>query len=343
MEQVELLVGSEQRFFDFIRRLNEKDKIALISHSDLDGVASSKLASKIVDVKFMKFIDYFDINEGLVNELKTNGINKIIFTDISFEKGEIVKELEKFAEILIIDHHLFTLDLNSDKTVFISVDGYCASYLCYYLFSKIENLTMLDWLVAAASLSDFCYHKNAEWLEQVEKKYGERFSIQEMAKLSRIYDVSLKLSLTLIYFRGKVDETYKMLGDNIESAENLENYAKDVQREINESAERFEKEKNAFKSGEGYFWEFAPEFFIKSILINHLSIRHPDKTMILVQNNDSYYEISARRKDGKTNIVELLKNLGRGLDVSSGGHMFAAGATILPKYIPYFRERLRNL
>ena len=120
MEAIELSAGSEQRFFDFFKKLNEKDKIALISHSDLDGVASSKLASKIVNAKLMKFIDYFDVNEELVNELKSNGINKIIFTDISFDKGEIVKELEKFAEILIVDHHLFTLDLNSDKTVFLN-------------------------------------------------------------------------------------------------------------------------------------------------------------------------------------------------------------------------------
>jgi len=343
MEQITFSVGSEQRFFDFIRKLNEKDKIALISHSDLDGVASSKLASKVVNANLMKFIDYFDVNEGLVNELKANGINKIIFTDISFDKGEIVKELEKFAEILIIDHHLFTLDLNSDKTIFMNAQGYCASSLCYYLFSKIGNLTMLDWLVAAASLSDFCYQKNAEWLEQVEKKYGEKFSIQEMIKLSRIYDLSLKLSLTLIYFRGKVEETYKMIGDDIDSIEHLDNYAKDVQREIYESAERFEKEKNSFKSGEGYFWEFAPEFFIKSILINGLSSKYPDKTIILVQNNDSYYEVSARRKDGKIILVELLKNLSSGLGVSCGGHMFAAGATILPKDIAKFRERLRNL
>ena len=343
MEQIELLVGSEKRFFDFIRRLNEKDKIALISHSDLDGVASLKVVSKVVNANLMKFIDYFDVNEGLVNELKANRINKIIFTDISFDKENIIKELEKFAEILIIDHHLFSVDLNSDKTIFMNAQGYCASYLCYCLFSKIGNLAMLDWLVAAASLSDFCYGKNAEWLEQVEKKYGEKFSIQEMTRLSRIYDLSLKLSFTLIYFRGKVEETYKMIGDDIDSIEHLDNYAKDVQREIDESVERFEKEKTSFQNGEGYFWEFAPEFFIKSILINGLSMKYPDKTIIIVQNNDSYYDVSARRKDGKVSLVELLKSLSFGLGISCGGHMFAAGATILPKYIPYFRERLRNL
>lgn len=203
MEPIELSVGSEKRFFDFILRLNGKDRIALISHSDLDGIASSKVVSKVVNASFTKFVDYFDVNEKLVNDLKSNKINKIIFTDISLEKGDVVKEFEEFAEILVIDHHLAALDLNSDKTTFLSSQGYCASYLCYYLFSKIKNLSELDWLVAAASLSDFCYSKSIGWLTEVKNKYGDKFSIQEMTKLSRIYDVSLKLSLTLVYFREK--------------------------------------------------------------------------------------------------------------------------------------------
>lgn len=134
-----------------------------------------------------------------------------------------------------------------------------------------------------------------------------------------------------------------MVGDNIESVENLDNYAKDVQREINESMERFEREKKSFKSGDGYFWEFAPEFFIRSILINGLCSKYPNKTLVVIQNNNTHYEASARRGDGKVDLVGLLKSLGRGLEVTSGGHMFAAGATILPKHISEFRERLKNL
>jgi single-stranded DNA-specific DHH superfamily exonuclease len=134
-----------------------------------------------------------------------------------------------------------------------------------------------------------------------------------------------------------------MVGDDIESVEHLDNYAKDVQREINVSIERFEKEKISFKNDEGYFWEFAPEFFIRAILINDLCAKYPNKTLIVVQNNDSHYEISARRGDERVNIVGLLKDLTKGFKASSGGHTFAAGATILPKDIAMFRERLRSL
>lgn len=343
MEQIEFSAGLEKRFFDFISRLNDKDKIALISHTDLDGVASAKVSNEVIGANIVKFLDYIDVDEMLVQELKNKKVTKVIFIDLDFAKTDVIKAIEEFAELLIIDHHIFTQDLNSNKTVFMSASGYCSSYICYYLFSKVQDMTKLDWLVAAASLSDFCYRKNAKWMTGVKEKYGDKFSIEQMAKISRIYDLADKLSLMLVYFRGKVYEAYKAIDDNIDNLGNLDNYAKDVQKEINESALRFEKEKKVFGNGEVYFWEFEPEFLIKSILINHLSIKYKDKTIIIIENNKRYFEVSVRRQDGKINLVELLKKLTYGLKATSGGHMYAAGATILPGDIAEFRDRIRRL
>ena len=181
------------------------------------------------------------------------------------------------------------------------------------------------------------------WLMQVKEKYGDKFSIEEMTKLSRIYDLALKLSLTLIYFRDKINDAYELIGDNIDELGNLDNYARDVQKEIEESGIRFEKERKVFSREEVYFWEFKPEFFIKSILINGLSMKYKNKTLIIAEDNGRYFEVSARRYDGKVNLVELLKRLTQGFEATSGGHMCAAGATILPRDIAEFRERVRRL
>jgi single-stranded DNA-specific DHH superfamily exonuclease len=343
MEPITFAAGLEKRFFDFISRLNEKDKIALVSHTDLDGVASAKVANEVLNADVLKFVDYIDINEKLVHDLKSRQINKIIFTDLDFDKVEIIRALENFAEVLVIDHHIFSSDLNSNKTVFLSAPGYCSSYICYYLFSKTQNITKWDWLVAAASLSDFCYTKITDWLMQVKEKYGDKFSIEEMSKLSKIYDLAHKLSLTLIYFRENLNEAYRMIGDNIDNLGNLDNYARDVQKEIDESALQFEKERKVLRNGDVLFWEFKPEFFIKSILINGLSMKYKDKTIIIIEDNRRYFEVSARRHDGKVNLVEMMKNLTSGFKATSGGHMCAVGATILPPNIYEFRERVKSL
>jgi single-stranded DNA-specific DHH superfamily exonuclease len=263
---------------------------------------------------------------------------------LDFDKVAVIKALEEFAEVLIIDHHIFSQDLNSNKTTFLSAPGYCASYLCYYLFSKLQDVSKFDWLVAAASISDFCYKNSASWIMQIKEKYGDTFSIEEMSKLSRIYDRAFKTSLMLIYFRGKINEAFNLIGESIGDMGNIDNYAKDVQKEIDDSSIRFEKEKKVYGNGEVYFWEFSPEFYVKSIMINGLSAKYKDKTIIIVENNGHYYEVSARRQDGKVNLVELLKRLTYGfIEVTSGGHFCAAGATILPRDIDEFKERIRRL
>ncbi|MEM4271792.1 MAG: DHH family phosphoesterase, partial [Candidatus Pacearchaeota archaeon] len=240
MDKVEFSIGNEKKFHAFISGLDKKDKIALLCHTDLDGIASAKIIEYVIRPDMVKFLDYRSLNNALIEELKNKKINKVIFADLNLESTEFLSEVEKFAEILIIDHHIYAKDLNSDRKTFLSATGYCAAYICYYMFSKIKEIEKFDWLVAAASISDFCYEKNRRWLDKVCKKYGEIFDPSDLTKKNRIYDLALKLSLTALFFKGKVDEAYKLIGDNIEDVANLENYAKDVWNEIEYSMAKFE-------------------------------------------------------------------------------------------------------
>ena len=42
------LLGSEQVFYDFVDSISEKDKIGIITHIDLDGIASCIFLQKII-------------------------------------------------------------------------------------------------------------------------------------------------------------------------------------------------------------------------------------------------------------------------------------------------------
>src|SRR3989344_6102474 len=140
MEKIEFLVGNEKRFNDFISNLNDKDKIAIISHSrDIDGIVSAKIVNSVIDANLIKFVDYDELNEDLFNELKRNKINKVVMTDLGTDAKEFFKELEKFVDLLIIDHHTFVEDLNSKRTIFLNIKEYCAAYICYYLFSNTRE------------------------------------------------------------------------------------------------------------------------------------------------------------------------------------------------------------
>ncbi|MFH1889746.1 MAG: DHH family phosphoesterase, partial [Nanoarchaeota archaeon] len=151
---MELEIGTEERFLEFVSKSKGK-KIALISHTDLDGITSAKIANEIFHADIFKFVEYTDLNIKLAEELKNLGVERIVFTDINVQDEKFVAVLESFAEVLIIDHHK-TSDLNSEKTFLIKGEnGYSAGYLCYELFSKIKNLEKFDWLVACSCISDY--------------------------------------------------------------------------------------------------------------------------------------------------------------------------------------------
>ena len=342
MEKIDFIAGSEKRFSDFISGLG-KENIALISHVDLDGITAGKVANDVLQANLLKFVNYEDLNDSLVKELKKNKVKKIVFADLLIKDKNFVKSLEKFADILIIDHHLFTEDFNSDKTVFLNTQGYCSAYICYYLFSKVQNLEKRDWLVAVASIADWCYDKNSKWMQGVYEKYGDEFiPTIEGIKRGKIWKVVSDLSSALIYFKENTRKVYDSIGENFGDIGDLGKHATEVQKEIEDKTKEFYKKREDFSNG--YFWEFESKFPIKSDLITGLSARVQDKTLILARAEGKYYSLSARRQDGKINVADFLGDLVKGLEgASAGGHFKAAGGSVLLKDREKLKKKLLGL
>lgn len=342
MEQPKFIIGNEKRFADFISSMENAKKIILISHTDLDGLGSARVVDKALAPDKIFFVQYHELNDSLVEKLKKEKPTHIIFTDLFFRK-EFIQKIEKFSKILVIDHHIPEDDFNSDKTFFLnsSGTGFCASYLCYYLFSKVKNIEKIDWLVACACISDFCYNSNKEWIRKVAKKYGIEFDggMIENAK-GKLWELQWKISLALIYFQDP-KKVYQMIGDEFADISKLEKYANKVQEEFNHALRNFDKERITLN--EGYFWE-VKEHGLKSLLSNWLSAKEPNKTLIFGEAKEDSLIISARRQDGKVNMKELLQKLVSGFEAAeSGGHFKAAGAHILLKDKDEFKKRLLNL
>lgn len=343
MEKPSFIAGSEKRFFDFISTLNDKDKIGLISHTDLDGLAAAKIVNEVIQPDFIEFVDYAGLNSTLVQKIKKWKAKKLILTDIAINSDDFIKEIEKFAELLIIDHHLFPKDFNSDKTIFINAHGFCATYICYYLLSKIQNLEHLDWLVACASLSDFMLN-NQNWLEDVYRKYNIEEKIDPIADEGKINSLKYKLDLGIAYWKtkGNLKKAFDLIGKNFGEINELESNALEVDEEIKSLIKRFEKEKQEINGK--IIWIFGPKFDIGSKMCNILSKKDEKKTFIFLRHNEKYYFVSARRQDRKENMVELLQKLVLGFeDSSAGGHIPAAGGHFLKKDLEKFKENLKRL
>ncbi len=346
MEKINFSAGDEEKAIEFLKSISGNDKVALVSHTDLDGISCVKVLDKVVNPKIVKFIDYEEIRNELVDELKNSGVNKVIFSDLLIESLEVIKEIESFAEVLIVDHHKFETDFNSEKCVFVSAEGYCAAYLCYYLVSKIKNIDEIDWLVACACVADWQFFKNADFMIKVFEKYGDKFEAGEnsLRKSGKFWDANVVLSYANIYFKSNngLDKFYEMLGDDFSCIVSFRGYSEAVDKEIKKWVVKFDSEKEVFE--DVYFFMIGEtEFGIKSIVSNILSDREHDKTFIFMERNNSFVRVSARRQDGKVDLSGLLKSCVADLEEGmAGGHFRAAGANFLVNDLDKFRENFKK-
>ncbi len=366
-------IGEEHRFQTFVKNIPSDARIALISHTDQDGIAAARVVKEYfsLDAGLLFFADYVDLHEDLVQKVRATGATYVVITDLMIKKLEFVHALEKFAQVLIIDHHQVDHDFTSPRTVFMNAQGFCAAYLAYYLFSKITSLERIDWIVACACISDWEYTKNQQWMARVFQKYGEHFTADpQEIKNGTFWDTQAAISLALVYFKHDVARVFATIGVSFRDMEDsvdciiysqnppdrefctkrdktnrilcigdLSQYASIIQREIDACIARFEKEKQVIEGG--YFWEFTSSFPVKSIVSTIISAGMPDMTIVIAERRGDVYHLSGRRQDKKVSMNDLLKRLTDGFEPhDAGGHIPAAGGFIMIKDVFEFKKRL---
>lgn len=349
MNQIEFLAGNEKRFLEFTSRIDTKDKVALVSHTDLDGIGAATIIGKSVDLAALRFVEYEHLTPALIDSLVAEKITFLIISDLAVEP-DFVRYAEKFFLVLIIDHHRFSEDFNSEQTFFINAEGYCATYLSYVLFSSLHDYSSYEWLVACACISDWMYLKNISFMRRVAEHYGSEFPTTEthlrtedLQKVGVLWNAQETLSLALIYHGEALRSVYDSLPSRLEDVVPLfTQFADPVRKEIEECYHRFEEEKKSFR--DGFYWSFEPRFKIAALVSNELSQRHWDKTLLIMRRQPPLLLFSARRQDGKQNVAGLLQTLTQGLkDTSAGGHFKAAGGFVQLSDQKILLERIENL
>lgn len=343
MEKPEFIAGNESRFFDFISSLNDKDKIALISHNDMDGVASAKIADSVLKADIVKLVGYNELNDSFIDYLKDNKVKKVVFCDLVVNEW-FIKEVEKFSSVLVIDHHLLENDYNSEKTIFLNAQGFCAAYICYYLFSKAQNLEHLDWLVACACVADFLYQKNRSWVEETYIKYGDKFEEEAnyIRKSGKMWELQWAISLSLVYWRNDLMKVYSSISGKFGDIGQVKEWGDEVDGYLQECISQFDNKKEVIKGR--YFIELKPKYQVGSIISTLLAVKYPSVTIIIAREDEKYYNLSARRNDGGENMDSLMKLLTAGLDdADGGGHLKAAGGHVQLKDKNEIKKRLGDI
>lgn len=344
------------KFKDFIAGIFPEDRVAVIFHSDCDGVCSGFITAEALrklnhkPVLILATSAASAMSKTIVKKLKKENITKTIAVDLAIDQvSEVVAEIASFSDLLILDHHPLYKDIQTEKVVTIKSDPhlkikryYPASIMVFNLFSELTNIEELDWIAACGTIGDSGYLQNKAFVNKVMRQYDvisdkDLFSTdlgQAAAYIGAATDIvpdKIKLALEVL----KKSKTPKQLLKS-----ELKDIQEKVEQEIQHQMDLFEK--GAETKGDVIIGEINSKYHIKSPLITRLSMhKYRNKTMIILQKSGKFYLISARRQDKKVAVNELLVNAVKGLpDAGAGGHKPAAGGFIRVEDLDEFKKRL---
>ncbi len=341
---MKFLAGDEKSFIEFISNIDDKDKVGIISHTDSDGLVSALLFNKILgEVELIEFVNYGkDWLKEAKKKINNKEINKVIILDLHVDEAESdIKTIAKKAELLIMDHHQWDKNINSDKITFLLTEQKNTPSLAgYKLLNKFQSLNNLDFLVGIALINDYCFENNKKFLSKLEKKYNitaKEFN-SELGEYAKI------VANTLIYFEPNLKKAYQELKkvDRLEKIDKLKQYSNKVEREIERINNDFDKNKEVHDWG--YYYYLDSKFRIGSVFSTRKSRENPEKLFIIAKYRDGEISVNAKQQDGKVNCSKVLKKAIEGIPESNaGGHKPAAGAEMPKQYLEKFKQNLNKV
>ena len=355
------------KFRAFVSGISAGDKVAVLHHTDADGLCSGVIAAKALEriigkrigLRMTQNYGEFAVTHDTVKKLMRAGINKVVTADLSVDENpKRIREIEKFAEILILDHHKIYADLNSKKTAFIKAQfisgeiepgNYPASKLCYDLFSMFADLGDIDWICAVGILGDYSYNEWKNFVDAVNKKYGLR--IGKNAYNSDLNTIGDYINAIESVDVKKLGEVFEILYNARNPKEVLQNkwmkkqnetIEKEVKRWYDASAEKSE----SYARQNMIFYPIRPKINVKSILINKMSREiYPSKTLIVAfDSGKESISFSARNQSGKIAVNDLLEESIKGFrGASAGGHKKAAAGRVMRADFDKWKKKLLEI
>lgn len=345
-----------QKAREFLDGITKEDKVAVIHHTDPDGICSGVIAAKAVEKTREKPIDVrinqtrgeIAINDETI--AKTKGCNKIIITDMAVDqKPEQVKKLAENAKVLIIDHHKTYYDLNKEKNITMlkpqiagiqkPPDKTCAAIFCYEIYK--DKIPEMDWAAAIGIVGDQATSVWQEFLQETAKKHG-------IPAAEDWFKTKFGKAASIISAAESINENAQESFDTVYDAQNTEQiinskiarFEKEVNEELNKYLEELQQKAEINEELELVYYEIKPKYNIKSPLSTVISLKNQHKTVIIADISKEKIAISARRQDQAIAMNELLEKATHGLEALGGGHIPAAGATVSKKDYPEFKKKL---
>ncbi|MEA3414426.1 MAG: DHH family phosphoesterase [Nanoarchaeota archaeon] len=343
--EIEYLKGSKKEFWEFVDLITSRDKVAIMTHTDLDGLASALFLEKLLNAKNIEveYINFLNIKKDMVKELNLElnkkEITKVFFCDIAVESIDFqgYEELHKEMDVFVIDHHPMKTDFGEFKNIIKTNSDDCAALTIFDLGEGIFDTKAWEWVVASAIFSDYSY-KREENFEYLKSIYPN-ISIENIS--SSIPGINgRKISSALVYYKENIQVVYDLVKER--NMEKLTELYEIVEEEVNKIVEDFLENKKFYKTKDLYLYEVKSNFEVVSYSIGLVSKTSPEDTFVFYKRTkDGMIKFSARNQAKVKDMGELMRICTQGLEGSSGGgHVPAAAAIIQENDFKEFKRRL---
>ena len=347
---------------DYLKDCVQDDRVKILHHWDMDGVASAAIISKILRNKRGKEADDVSIPleraYHLSEEERENlhDFDKLIVLDFNLKADEL-EELNEFIDVLVVDHHDFDRvpEVGFVNPREFKEDAYVpCSKICLDIASEFGIEDEIRWIAGMGVIQDFGVDSCPELFEALEEDYEKYLpkdlTQEELAKNCEYGRYASVLNIKPYRdSRHFSDLAYKALmkSDDLMELEALEEYRQvyevylEMQDEFTDMVENYEEEREIDREKMVIFFEIDSDFNITSSISTNMSTKTPEWIHLVIQ-KDEEVNISARCQSGRVNLGELMEAslpeeaVERGAE--AGGHRKAAGASMPLEYYEEFKQ-----
>ncbi len=341
---VNYLVGSKDEFLNFLDSIGLYDKVAILTHNDLDGITSGLFLDKILEAKGIKvnYQDFLEIKADMIKEvtLKLNeeGITKIFFADINIDgiDFEGFEDLRREKDVFLIDHHPIDEKLKDFKNIIKTVSEDCCALTTFDLGEGLLDSELWEWILCAAMFADYAFRseKNLKIIQSFYPDVNpENISSTVPGMNAR------KISSSLVYYKNDPRYVYNLVKER--KIEELTDIYEIIEEEVYKVVDDFSINKKYFPKRDIYFYEINSKFDILSYVATLIAGAEPEKNFIFMLHSKDVVRFSARSSNSKIDMGELMKKGTEGIEgADGGGHIPAAGARVPEEYVETFKKRV---